>query len=248
MEQKFKDGDILVIDDLVIDDLVTGVFKKYNSKTNNFEFYFTKGVYQMFSFNPYAYDFELATEEERNEFYSYLSSMKLIWNPETKTVDSISSLIEDYVKFKAGDILTYKSSGIVKHQVIFKKYYPRDKNKFIIYTNPEDDITFEDDIKYSPFYRLATEEEIEHFKQEMKDNGYYWNAKLKKFQHHYPRVEKGTEFFYIDMFGNVKKKIDNRDNFSSKCHKNGNYFYSYGDVKHEAEWMKHVFQKNIELI
>ena len=116
-------------------------------------------------------------------------------------------------KFKDGDILTYKSSRIIKHQVIFKKYYPRDKNKFIIYTNPEDDIAFDDDIEYSPFYRLATEEEIEHFKQEMKDNGYYWNAKLKKFQHHYPRVEKGTKFFYIDMFGNVKRRIDNRDNF-----------------------------------
>ena len=115
MKQKFKAGDILIIDDLV-----TGIFKKYNSKTNNFEFYFTKGVYQMFSFNPYAYDFRLATEEERNEFYSYLSSMKLIWNPETKTVDSISSLIEDYVKFKDSDILTHKSSGIIKHQVIFK--------------------------------------------------------------------------------------------------------------------------------
>nr|DAJ28972.1 MAG TPA: hypothetical protein [Caudoviricetes sp.] len=241
MEQKFKDGDILIINNLII-----GIFKKYNSKTNSFEFHFTKSIYQMYSFHASTVNLKLATEEERNEFYSYLASMKLIWNSETKTMDSVSSLIEDYVKFKDGDILTYKGSE-TNYQVVFKKYFPRNKNRFIIYTGPKDDRVFDFETEYAPFYRLATEEEIEHFKQEMKGNGYYWNAKLKKFQHHYPRVEKGTEFFYIDMFGNVKKKTDNRDDFSSKCHKNGNYFKSHDAAKHDAEWMKHVFQKNIEL-
>lgn len=103
MEQKFKDGDILKINNLII-----GIFKKYNSKTNSFEFHFTKGIYQMYSFHSSTVNLRLATEEERNEFYSYLASMKLIWNSETKTMDSVSSLIEDYVKFKDVDILTYK--------------------------------------------------------------------------------------------------------------------------------------------
>lgn len=73
MEQKFKDVDILRINNLI-----TGVFKKYNSKTNSFEFHFTKGIYQMYSFHASTVNLKLATEEQRNEFYSYLSSMKLI--------------------------------------------------------------------------------------------------------------------------------------------------------------------------
>lgn len=200
MEQKFKAGDILIINDSII-----GIFKEYNNKENSLDFYFIKGVYQMSSFHSYTCDFRLANEDERNELYDYLTPMKLIWNPETKTMDSISSLIEDYVKFKDGDILTYKGSE-TKYQVVFKKYCPRDKNKFIIYTGFGDNKIFNFDTEYAPFYRLATDEEIEYFKQEMKDNDCFWNAKLKKFQCYYPRVERGTEFFYIDMFGNVKHK------------------------------------------
>lgn len=241
MEQKFKDGDILIINNLII-----GIFKKYNSKTNSFEFHFTKSIYQMYSFHTSTVNLKLATEEQRNELHEYLKSINLRWNSETKNMELIDTELDKFDNFKDGDILTYKGSE-TNYQVVFKKYFPRNKNRFIIYTGPKEDRVFDFETEYAPFYRLATAEEIEEFKQEMKGNGYYWNAKLKKFQHHYPRVEKGTEFFYIDMFGNLKKKIDNRDDFSSRCHKNGNYFKSPDAAKHDAEWMKHVFQKNIEL-
>lgn len=241
MEQKFKDGDILIINNLII-----GIFKKYNNKTNAFEFYFTKSIYQMYSFHVSTVNLKLATEEQRNELYDYLKSINLRWNSETKNMELIDTELDKFDNFKDGDILTYKGSE-TNYQVVFKKYFPRNNNRFIIYTGPKDDRVFDFETEYAPFYRLATAEEIEEFKQEMKGNCYYWNAKLKKFQHHYPRVEKGTEFFYIDMFGNLKKKIDNRDDFSSRCHKNGNYFKSPDAAKHDAEWMKHVFQKNIEL-
>lgn len=105
MKQKFKDGDILIINNLII-----GIFKKYNNKTNSFEFYFTKSIYQMYSFHVSTVNLKLATEEQQNELYDYLKSINLRWNAETKNMELIDTELDKFDNFKDGDILTYKGS------------------------------------------------------------------------------------------------------------------------------------------
>lgn len=145
-------------------------------------------------------------------------------------------------EFKDGDILRSVQTGTI---VIFKSYQTNLKDNFCSHYNNSNDSNF----SWAPVaFRKTTEEEKQHFFNELKAKDLRWNAETKKMERIRKRVKKGGEYLFVTAVGSVRIVIDNYNSFNDTDFNSGNYYLPHEREQAEADAQKirAIFQERLK--
>lgn len=157
--------------------------------------------------------------------------------------DNLIVIEEKQEEFKDGDIL---HSRLTDNVVIFKSYINGSKNSFCSHYNKRDG--YSDSWVTDCFY-LATEEEKQHFFDELKAKGLRWNASAKRLEKIRERAKEGEHYLYINRIGNLMEVEDNRCPFDNENYNLGNYYLleAQEQAEEDAKAVKAIYEKRLKV-
>ena len=125
---------------------------------------------------------------------------------------------EQKEEFKDGDILRSVRTGAI---VIFKSYVNGVTDEFESYCNNCN----ESNLGWGAFNFLhATEEEKQHFFDELKAKGLRWNAETKTMEKIRKRVKEWETYLKINAYGEILEVTECGCSFDQKSFNSGNYY------------------------
>lgn len=146
---------------------------------------------------------------------------------------------EQKEEFKDGDILRSVRTGAI---VIFKSYVNEITDEFESYYNNCN----ESNLGWGSFNFLhATDEEKQHFFDELKAKGLRWNAETKEMERIRTRAKKGGEILIIAAQGGIITSYDDRDIIHDMLWNLGNYYLpnELEQAEEDAKAIKAIFEK-----
>lgn len=145
-------------------------------------------------------------------------------------------------EFKDGDILYSRTLGSV---VIFKEYN-NDNISFSSYYNNANLDNFKWGIV---FFRHTTEEEKEHFFDELKAKGLRWNAEAKQMEKIRKRAEKGEKYLFITGRGEIVEYTEDNDFDDNENYALGNYYLpeEREQAEEDAKAVRAIFEKRLKM-
>jgi hypothetical protein len=146
-------------------------------------------------------------------------------------------------EFKDGDILRSVRTGAI---VIFKSYVNEITDEFESYYNNCN----ESNLGWGAVNFLhATEEEKQHFFDELKAKGLRWNTETKTMESIRERAKKGERYLYIDNRGKVLNVIDFADSYDDVRFETGNYYLpeEIGQAEQDAKFIRAIFEKRLKV-
>lgn len=148
---------------------------------------------------------------------------------------------QEQKEFKDGDILYSRTLGSV---VIFKEYN-NDNISFSSYYNNANLDNFKWGIV---FFRHTTEEEKEHFFDELNEKGLKWNAETKELEKIRKRVKEWGTYLKVDMYGEVFAVTECDSILDAKAFNIGNYYLPEEREQAEADAQKirAIFQERLK--
>lgn len=156
--------------------------------------------------------------------------------------DNVIIIEEQKEEFKDGDILYTDLSGNI---LIFKSY-ERNRPSFESYFN----IKGVGNFYWNPVYfRHATEEEKQHFFDELKAKGLWWNAETKQMERIRKRAREDESYLYIETDGVVTEEEDEGTPFDDKNYNLGNYYLleELEQAEEDAKAIKAIFEKRLKV-
>ena len=158
------------------------------------------------------------------------------------TIEDNVIIEEQKEEFKDGDILYTDLSGNI---LIFKSY-ERNRPSFESYFN----IKGVGNFYWNPVYfRHATEEEKQHFFDELKAKGLWWNAETKQMERIRKRAREDESYLYIETDGVVTEEEDEGTPFDDKNYNLGNYYLleELEQAEEDAKAIKAIFEKRLKV-
>ena len=150
---------------------------------------------------------------------------------------------EQKEEFKDGDILCSAKTGAI---VIFKSYQNNLKDCFYShYNNWNDSNRF-----WNPrSFRHATEEEKQHFFDELKAKGLRWNEETKQMEKIRKRAEKGEKYLFITGRGEIVEYTEDNDFDDNENYALGNYslLSEREQAEEDAKAVRAVFEKRLKI-
>lgn len=149
---------------------------------------------------------------------------------------------EKQEEFKDGDILIARDTGLI---VVFKSYNEMNKDFFCSHYN-------NDDMHNSNWgaccFHHATEEEKQHFFDELKAKGLRWNAETKTMEKIRKRTGKGRHYLFIGRNGEMFEEEENGAIFDDKNYNSGNYYLlsERKQAEEDAKAIKAIFEKRLK--
>lgn len=134
------------------------------------------------------------------------------------TIKDGNVVFEEEQKFKDGDILINRDSGII---IIFKKYNDNKTDTLYSYYN---NCNIHNDYWFAEYFDFATEEEKKFFFKELEEIGLQWNVGEKRVERIKNRVKFGHDYLFINSIGNVVKVPDYTDPNDDGRFNLGNYY------------------------
>lgn len=156
------------------------------------------------------------------------------------TIKGNKIVIEKKQEFKDGDIL---HSTLTNRILIFKNYNLNNNNEnFSCYYSNLDKDNFDWVARY---FRHATEEEKQHFFDELKAKGLRWNAETKEMEKVRKRAKNGETYLYIDGVGLVNEFVENDDCSDYRLYNLGNYYLlsERKEAEEDAKAIRAIFEK-----
>ena len=157
--------------------------------------------------------------------------------------DNLIIIKKKQKKFKDGDILHSNMTGRV---VIFKSYEDESCRVFCTYYNSAN--TSNNGWSADCFYH-ATEEEKQHFFNELKAKGLRWNAETKTMEKIRKRVQLDELYLYIDSNCEVKETIESGIFIDDENYNLGNYYLpeEREQAEEDAKAVKAIFEKRLKV-
>ena len=159
------------------------------------------------------------------------------------TIEDNQIIIEEQKEFKDGDILHSTQTDRI---LIFKNYSLEDNEKFSCYYNNLDLDNFNWAVSS---FRHATEDEKQHFFDELKAKGLRWNAETKTMEKIRKRAKKGKKYLFIDSLLNIEEVTETYDEFDNENYNIGNYYLleEREQAEEDAKAIKAMFEKRLKV-
>lgn len=160
------------------------------------------------------------------------------------TIEDNQIIIEEKKEeFKEGDILHSRNNDRI---VIFSNYSRDDKHEFNSYFNSTNN---PNSAWVSTYFRHATEEEKQHFFDELKAKGLRWNAETKTMEKIRERADYGESYFFIDHLCDILELTENNDNADNNLYNSGNYYLpeEIEQAEADAKAVKAIFEKRLKV-
>lgn len=165
-------------------------------------------------------------------------------NCEVVVKDNTLTIKEKKRNFKDGDILVVE--GDSSFIVIFKEYENLNKETFLSYFNNQDLSNAHWSIVY---FRNATEEEKQHFFDELKAKRLQWNAEAKQMERIRERAEPGKCYYFVDYSYGVALTGEESRPIDEKRWSAGNYYllHERAQAEEDAKAIKAIFEKRLKV-
>nr|DAX97273.1 MAG TPA: hypothetical protein [Caudoviricetes sp.] len=157
--------------------------------------------------------------------------------------DDLIVIEEKQEEFKDGDIL---HSNITGRVVIFKSYEDESSRVFCTYYNSAN--TSNNGWTADCFYP-ATEEEKQHFFDELKAKGLQWNAETKQMERIRKRAKCGDLYLNISTMCEVVNVCECGDSVDDKRWEVGNYYlpHEIAQAEEDAKAVRAIFEKRLKV-
>lgn len=160
------------------------------------------------------------------------------------TIEDNQIIIEEKKEeFKEGDILHSRNNDRI---VIFSNYSRDDKHEFNSYFNSTNN---PNSAWVSTYFRHATEEEKQHFFDELKAKGLRWNSETKEMEKIRKRAKKGEPYLTIDRLGEVAELTEIRCTIDDEIFNSGNYYLpsERKQAEEDAKAVRAIFEKRLKV-
>lgn len=146
-------------------------------------------------------------------------------------------------EFKDGDILHSKTTDLI---VIFEGYEYESDYSFCVYY---DSSSFSKYDWISSRFRHATEEEKQHFFDELKAKGLRWNAETKTMERIRERAKKGEKYLLITGRSEIVEYTEDNDFDDDENYNSGNYYLlkARKQAEEDAKAVRAIYEKRLKV-